>query len=122
MEGLISTLSVNITGYDAVKKHDAVMKVSVRILSNEECHKTDYRNRITKNMLCAGEPEGGRDACQGDSGGPLHIVNCANERYDTVGVVSWGEGCARPNKPGVYTRVNRYLTWIKSLTTDACYC
>ncbi|CAH2085281.1 unnamed protein product [Euphydryas editha] len=98
-----------------------LQEVRVPIISNEECRMTAYKNRITENMLCAGEEQGGRDACQGDSGGPLHVIN-ATEKYQIVGVVSWGEGCARPNRPGVYSRVNRFLTWIKSNTRDACYC
>ncbi|XP_017791572.1 PREDICTED: trypsin-1-like [Habropoda laboriosa] len=76
--------------------------------------------RITDNMLCAGYKEGSKDSCQGDSGGPLHIVN--EQTYDIVGIVSWGEGCAKPGYPGVYSRVNRYLTWIKRNTEDSCYC
>lgn len=79
---------------------------------------------------------------QGDSGGPLHVVNngqyqIAGEHpfcesvlktglvtlsFSISGLVSWGDGCARPNKPGVYTKVNNFLPWIKSYTTDACYC
>ncbi|XP_028174904.1 trypsin-1-like [Ostrinia furnacalis] len=101
---------------------NTLQEVYVPIISNADCRKTAYKQRITENMLCAGEPDGGRDACQGDSGGPLHIVNTTNAQFQEVGVVSWGEGCARPDRPGVYTRVNRYMTWIKSNTRDACYC
>ncbi|XP_022124821.2 trypsin-7 [Pieris rapae] len=99
-----------------------LQEVHVPILSNSECRETTYGSRITENMICAGYDEGGRDACQGDSGGPLHVRNTTTEAYEVVGVVSWGEGCARPGRPGVYSRVNRYLSWIKSNTRDACYC
>ncbi|MBP2338465.1 secreted trypsin-like serine protease [Saccharothrix coeruleofusca] len=53
-------------------------------------------------MLCAGHPEGGRDACEGDSGGPLVVGGAL------VGVVSYGFGCARPGQPGVYTRLSHF--------------
>ncbi|WP_031486364.1 S1 family peptidase [Streptomyces bicolor] len=59
-------------------------------------------------MVCAGEPQGGRDACQGDSGGPLVAQG------KLIGLVSWGTGCGRAGSPGVYTRVSeiaRALRW-----------
>ncbi|MCL8012995.1 serine protease [Streptomyces sp. AS02] len=63
---------------------------------------------MADSMVCAGEPQGGRDACQGDSGGPL----VAHGKL--IGLVSWGTGCGRAGSPGVYTRVSeiaRTLRW-----------
>lgn len=68
-----------------------------------------YRGRTTADMLCAGAP--GKDTCQGDSGGPL-ILTFGEPVL--VGIVSWGDGCADPSRPGVYVRIDaeHYLDWI----------
>ncbi|KAG6462735.1 hypothetical protein O3G_MSEX013433 [Manduca sexta] len=101
-----------------------LQEVEVPVLSNEACRKTKYTPAmITDNMLCAGYPETGqKDSCQGDSGGPLITERKNDKRYELIGVVSWGNGCARVGYPGVYTRVTNYLDWIRENTQDGCYC
>ncbi|KAM9391637.1 transmembrane protease serine 9-like [Pholidichthys leucotaenia] len=87
-----------------------LMEVKVPIVGPRQC-KCDYGiNTITENMLCAGLRDGGKDACQGDSGGPLMVLD--DDKWALAGIVSFGFGCARPNFPGVYTRLPRYQTWI----------
>ncbi|OGR71853.1 MAG: trypsin [Elusimicrobia bacterium GWD2_63_28] len=85
-----------------------LMKVTVPFVSKETC--SAAYDGVTDSMLCAGYKEGGKDSCQGDSGGPLIVGTGSNMKL--AGVVSWGEGCARPNKYGVYSKVNGALEWI----------
>uniref|UniRef100_A0A3Q3AL23 Coagulation factor X n=1 Tax=Kryptolebias marmoratus TaxID=37003 RepID=A0A3Q3AL23_KRYMA len=66
--------------------------------------------RITQRMFCAGFDTIAKDACQGDSGGP-HVTRYG-DTYFVTGIVSWGEGCARKGKYGVYTQVSKFVRWI----------
>ncbi|XP_064208590.1 ST14 transmembrane serine protease matriptase b [Anguilla rostrata] len=110
--------SVWITGWGATRESGFLAKVlqkaEVRIINDTVCDKL-LEDDITPQMLCAGVISGGVDACQGDSGGPLSYLG-ANGRYYLAGVISWGEGCARRNKAGVYTRVTKFRSWIKEHT------
>ncbi|OQR67815.1 plasma kallikrein-like [Tropilaelaps mercedesae] len=70
------------------------------------------KDMIQTTMFCAGYEEGQKDSCQGDSGGPA-VTNSTDGCAELVGVVSWGMGCARKGKPGVYTEVAYYIEWIR---------
>uniref|UniRef100_A0A0A1XPK1 Trypsin eta n=1 Tax=Zeugodacus cucurbitae TaxID=28588 RepID=A0A0A1XPK1_ZEUCU len=88
---------------------DILLTVDVPIINETVCaSETNYHpSLIREGMLCAGYPQGGRDACAGDSGGPLV---CNNK---LAGIVSWGKSCAVPLQPGVYTNVSYWSQWIE---------
>uniref|UniRef100_A0A7N5KJK7 trypsin n=1 Tax=Ailuropoda melanoleuca TaxID=9646 RepID=A0A7N5KJK7_AILME len=85
---------------------DVLQCLQAPILSDSSC-RSAYPGQITRNMICLGYLQGGKDSCQGDSGGPV-VCNGALQ-----GVVSWGAGCAQKGKPGVYTKVCNYVSWIR---------
>lgn len=89
-------------------------EVTVPIVSNATCiagYQPDGVG-ISDNMLCAGLKAGGKDSCQGDSGGP--IVVSTGGRLVQTGVVSFGIGCAQPNRYGVYTRLSKFSSWLRA--------
>ncbi|XP_038564152.1 enteropeptidase isoform X1 [Micropterus salmoides] len=89
---------------------NVLQEAEVPVLVQDQCQLQLPEYTITSSMLCAGYPEGGVDSCQGDSGGPLM---CLDDRHWTViGVTSFGKGCGRPQRPGVYARVSAFTSWI----------
>uniref|UniRef100_A0A8C2CQ05 Suppression of tumorigenicity 14a n=1 Tax=Cyprinus carpio TaxID=7962 RepID=A0A8C2CQ05_CYPCA len=106
--------TVTITGWGATREGAPVLqKANVRIINSTVCDEL-MNGQITSRMTCAGVLTGGVDACQGDSGGPMSYFS--NDRMFLAGVVSWGDGCARRNKPGIYTNVPKFRAWIKEKT------
>lgn len=97
-----------------------LMEVNVTILEPDCRNITINNNVITEEMICAGEDEGGKDACGGDSGGPLTVI--MDGRYILVGLTSFGEGCARRDKPGVYTRITSFLDFLEENASDGRFC
>uniref|UniRef100_A0A8D2J5L2 Coagulation factor IX n=1 Tax=Varanus komodoensis TaxID=61221 RepID=A0A8D2J5L2_VARKO len=72
------------------------------------------RYSITPFMFCAGVPAEAKDTCQGDSGGPY--ATDLEGTWFLTGITSWGEQCAQKDKYGVYTRVAKYMKWIRDTT------
>nr|XP_013052887.2 coagulation factor X-like [Anser cygnoides] len=74
------------------------------------------KHLVTRNMFCAGYNKDGQDACQGDGGGP-HVTEY-NGTYFVTGIISWGEGCGKEGKYGIYTKLSRFLPWVRSVLTQ----
>ncbi|KAG7310298.1 hypothetical protein JYU34_003053 [Plutella xylostella] len=100
---------------DMSEYEPAVNEVEVPVLHRDLCNQwLEHRDlNVTEGMICAGYPEGGKDACQGDSGGPLLCKEPSDPtRWYVGGIVSWGIKCAHPRLPGVYAYVPKYVPWI----------
>ncbi|XP_038129999.1 plasminogen activator, urokinase b [Cyprinodon tularosa] len=88
----------------------------VNLIADDVCRQEEYYgNKVNNNMFCAARPDWSQDACQSDSGGPL--VCEFHNRFFLFGIISWGDGCAKEMKPGVYTRVTNYNQWIEEKTS-----
>ncbi len=105
-------------GQDSQYLTETMMQVDLPLIDHVACRQAYQGDRgrgIDRRTICAGYAEGGKDACQGDSGGPLVTKNDQGQ-FIQIGVVSWGLGCARAGRPGVYSRVSAFAGWIKGKT------
>ena len=117
---------LTVTGWGAIVEGGSVVRDlryldALPFVPRATCNSTQaYDGRITTNMICAGVRSGGQDSCQGDSGGPLTFGTGTSPKL--AGIVSWGDGCAQPDKVGVYTRVANYVDWIQACTSNSSTC
>ncbi|XP_072532975.1 complement factor D isoform X2 [Salminus brasiliensis] len=88
---------------------DKLQELTVSILPRWRCN--SYGVAFTKNMFCSSKPR--MDTCDGDSGGPLLYNGIV------VGITSnGGKSCGSTKKPGLYTIISHYNTWITSTMTQ----
>ncbi|XP_047471160.1 tryptase-like [Penaeus chinensis] len=97
---------------NASSASNLLREVAVSTIDIEQCI-TLYQNAaqrqfVNENMICTLTP--GKDACSGDSGGP--VITRVGDVWVLIGIVSFGNGCAEPDAPGVHTNVANYLDWM----------
>lgn len=113
---LLSTQDPVVVGWGATQSYGAsetrLRQAMVPVVTNQHCSDA-YKEidvSIGDTKVCAGK--GTTDSCNGDSGGPLLADNIGN-RWSVVGITSFGVECGRPDYPGVYTKVDKYLDFIR---------
>ena len=128
--GTLSTIAgFGTTSEDNTEPPDQMQFAQVPITTDAYCAQAypgglseagDDGSFDAKTMLCAGYPQGGTDTCEGDSGGPL-IVPVAGGKLRLVAATSFGNGCAKPGKPGVYARLAEgpIRDFVRSVVPDA---
>uniref|UniRef100_UPI00398E5C7F granzyme K-like n=1 Tax=Pristiophorus japonicus TaxID=55135 RepID=UPI00398E5C7F len=104
------------TNPEILKASDTLREVNVNIIDRKVCNSKayyDYNPFITKDMLCAGDKKARKDTCAGDSGGPLICITKFRRKKVYKGIISSGDRCAKPKKPGIYTCLSdKFLKWI----------
>ncbi|XP_022166043.1 trypsin-3-like [Myzus persicae] len=113
-----------VIGWGKVQSQDPygsqiLREARVPIVSRRTCRSAYWRYQITDNMFCAGYRDGRSDTCSGDSGGPLLCK--MRGRWTVVGVTSFGYGCGRRGKYGIYANVANHVSWISSVTKMSGY-
>ncbi|XP_022252136.1 vitamin K-dependent protein C-like isoform X1 [Limulus polyphemus] len=125
MKGFLESFPIGslgmVTGWGSVSVQGATKALTLQqanlpLVARRVCADSSSYT-ITENMFCAGYAESYKpDTCGGDSGGP-YIMKFQGRWY-LAGIVSWGEGCSSPRKYGVYTKVENFLSWIRSTIAE----
>nr|XP_020833821.1 acrosin-like [Phascolarctos cinereus] len=117
---VLPTENCSIAGWGYKKEGAGVpskilQEAEVNMIDTKTCNGSRwYYGAVHHDNVCAGYAEGKIDTCQGDSGGPLMCKDSFSGIYTVVGITSWGSGCARAYKPGIYTSTWHFLDWISS--------
>lgn len=88
-------------------------QANVPIVNTTVCRNVYEEYYISNNMICAGYRNGKIDSCAGDSGGPLLFQR--HKRWYIQGITSFGEGCGRRGKYGIYAKVFNFVKWIRKI-------
>ncbi|KAI4458064.1 serine protease-related [Holotrichia oblita] len=105
--------------FGAKSQYQTILKkLELPFVNRNSCQSSLRTTRLGKYFLlhdsfvCAGGKPG-VDTCEGDGGSPLVCPISGNkDRYQQIGIVSWGIGCGKNGVPGVYVNVALFRNWI----------
>ncbi|XP_032731504.1 mannan-binding lectin serine protease 1 isoform X2 [Lontra canadensis] len=97
---------------------ETLMEIEIPIVDHRTCQEAyaPLKKKVTRDMICAGEKEGGKDACAGDSGGPMVTLDKERGQWYLMGTVSWGDDCGKKDRYGVYSYIYHNKDWIQRVT------
>lgn len=103
---------------DSEQLEHIMKRIELPFVEHDECQAmlrntvVGTRFRLRPSFLCAGGVAG-KDTCKGDGGSPLFCtIPGQQNRFQLVGMVSWGVQCAVEDIPAVYTNVPYLRRWI----------
>jgi hypothetical protein len=113
-EGILSGDTIMVAGWGRHEENEHTQMgpmevISTTVRTNEEGFQSDPKFN-PETMFPAGDP--GEDSCYGDSGAMVMRMKADNDTGfipEYSGVVSHGEGCARPDVYGIYTKITGIL-------------
>ncbi|XP_055304588.1 proclotting enzyme-like [Sitodiplosis mosellana] len=97
-------------------------QISVPIWSNKQCEQVpEYNGRFTHNMIGAGEYKNGtRTECSLDIG--QMFIDGEHGGMEMIGIYTFGTKCGILGMPAIYTRVDKFMPWIKHILSNECMC
>ncbi|KAH8254645.1 hypothetical protein KR032_011511 [Drosophila birchii] len=100
------------------KLEHVLKRINLPLVEHSECQaklrltRLERRFRLRPSFICAGG-DPGKDTCKGDGGSPLFCTMPGEkDRYQLVGIVSWGVECAEDDIPAVYANVPYLRGWL----------
>ncbi|CAM1293481.1 TMPRSS6 (predicted) [Pycnogonum litorale] len=98
-------------------KSEKLKEAELKVIDNENCTRI-LKYEFHDNMICAADLINGTDACQGDSGGPIMLPQSDGTKI-LVGIISFGRGCAIKGLVAGFTKLSKYIEWIKNNTENS---